>query len=73
MSQNSKNTQVKPAQSQFWKTEKDAELSAKYQIYNTLIKSAVYTYQSEGKLMKWKPTVNLAYVFVFILPSKTVT
>jgi peptidyl-prolyl cis-trans isomerase D len=26
------------------------QLSAKYQIYNTLIKSAVYTTQSEGKL-----------------------
>lgn len=29
--------------------EKDAELNAKFQIYNTLIKAGVYTTQSEGK------------------------
>tara|TARA_R110002111_G_scaffold159471_1_gene226177 strand:+ start:1058 stop:3154 length:2097 start_codon:yes stop_codon:yes gene_type:complete len=54
-----------PAQSQFLKDrEKDAELSAKYQIYNTLIKSAVYTTQSEGKLKYEMEAnkVNFAYV-----------
>ncbi|SEA61851.1 peptidyl-prolyl cis-trans isomerase D [Flavobacterium gillisiae] len=54
-----------PAQSEFLKDrEKDAELSAKYQIYNTLIKSAVYTTQSEGKLKYEMEAnkVNFAYV-----------
>jgi predicted oxidoreductase (fatty acid repression mutant protein) len=51
ISQNSKNTSSQILRNPIWKTEKDAELSAKYQIYNTLIKSAVYTTQSEGKLI----------------------
>ncbi|WP_348800455.1 peptidylprolyl isomerase [Flavobacterium adhaerens] len=39
-----------PEQAQFLKErEKDAELNAKFQIYNTLIKSGIYTTQSEGK------------------------
>jgi peptidyl-prolyl cis-trans isomerase D len=47
-----------PAQATFLKDrEKDAELSAKYQIYNTLIKSGVYTTKSEGSL-KYKMEVN---------------
>jgi peptidyl-prolyl cis-trans isomerase D len=54
-----------PAQATFLKDrEKDAELSAKYQIYNTLIKSGVYTTKSEGSL-KYKMEVNkvsFAYV-----------
>jgi peptidyl-prolyl cis-trans isomerase D len=32
-----------PAQAQYLKDREDAELSAKYQIYNTMIKSGVYT------------------------------
>lgn len=54
-----------PAQGAFLKDrEKDAELSAKYQIYNTLIKSGVYTTQSEGKLKYEMEAnkVNFAYV-----------
>ncbi|KDN54798.1 peptidylprolyl isomerase [Flavobacterium seoulense] len=40
-----------PAQAEFLKQrERDAELNAKYQIYSTLIKSATYTTQAEGKL-----------------------
>ncbi|HEX9151198.1 MAG TPA: SurA N-terminal domain-containing protein, partial [Flavobacterium sp.] len=54
-----------PAQAQYLKDrEKDAELNAKYQIYNTLIKAAVYTTESEGKL-KYEmeaDKVNFAYV-----------
>ncbi|MFV8441617.1 peptidylprolyl isomerase [Flavobacterium sp. LB2P44] len=54
-----------PAQAQFLKDrEKDADLNAKYQMYNTMIKAAVYTTESEGK-MKYEMeanTVNFAYV-----------
>ncbi len=40
-----------PQQAQVLKDrEKDAELNAKYQIYNTLIKGGLYTTESEGKL-----------------------
>nr|WP_315251689.1 peptidylprolyl isomerase [uncultured Flavobacterium sp.] len=39
-----------PEQAQFLKDrEKDAELNAKFQIYNTLIKGGIYTTESEGK------------------------
>lgn len=39
-----------PEQAQYLKDrEKDAELNAKFQIYNTLIKAGIYTTQSEGK------------------------
>jgi peptidyl-prolyl cis-trans isomerase D len=54
-----------PAQAQYLKDrEKDAELNSKYQIYNTLIKAAVYTTQSEGKLKYEMEAnkVNFAYV-----------
>lgn len=54
-----------PAQAQFLKDrEKDAELNAKYQMYNTLIKAAVYTTESEGKLKYEMEAnkVNFAYV-----------
>ncbi len=54
-----------PAQAQYLKDrEKDAELNAKYQIYNTLIKAGIYTTESEGK-MKYEMEankVNFAYV-----------
>lgn len=40
-----------PAQAQYLKDrEKDAELNAKYQIYNSLVKGGVFTTESEGKL-----------------------
>ena len=54
-----------PAQAQFLKDrEKDADLNAKYQMYNTLIKAAVYTTDSEGKLKYEMETnqVNFDYV-----------
>lgn len=54
-----------PTQAQYLKDrEKDAELNAKYQIYNTLIKAAVYTTESEGKLKYEMEAnkVNFAYV-----------
>lgn len=54
-----------PEQAQFLKDrEKDAELNAKYQIYNSLIKAGLYTTESEGK-MKYEMEsnkVNFAYV-----------
>ena len=54
-----------PAQAQYLKDrEKDAELNAKYQIYNTLIKAGIYTTESEGKLKYEMEAnkVNFAYV-----------
>jgi hypothetical protein len=74
ISQNSKNTSSQILHNHnSWK-EKDAELSAKYQIYNTLIKSAVYT-QSEGKLEYEMEAnkVNFAYVAGLYSTIKTVT
>jgi peptidyl-prolyl cis-trans isomerase D len=54
-----------PEQAQYLKDrEKDADLNAKYQIYNTLIKSGVYTTASEGKFKYEMEAnkVNFAYV-----------
>ncbi|TRX36320.1 peptidylprolyl isomerase [Flavobacterium restrictum] len=54
-----------PEQAQYLKDrEKDAELNAKYQLYNTLIKSAIYTTEAEGKLKYEMESnkVNFAYV-----------
>lgn len=54
-----------PEQAQALKDrEKDAELNAKYQIYNTLIKAGIYTTESEGKLKYEMESnkVNFAYV-----------
>ncbi|TRX02470.1 peptidylprolyl isomerase [Flavobacterium gawalongense] len=54
-----------PAQAQYLRDrEKDAELNAKFQIYNTLIKAAVYTTESEGKFKYEMEAnkVNFAYV-----------
>ena len=40
-----------PEQAQYLKDrEKDADINAKYQIYNTLVKAGVYTTEAEGKL-----------------------
>ena len=54
-----------PAQAQFLKDrEKDADLNAKYQLYNTMIKAAVFTTESEGKFKYEMEAnkVNFAYV-----------
>lgn len=54
-----------PEQAQYLKDrEKDAELNAKFQIYNTLIKSGIYTTESEGKFNYeiGANKVNFAYV-----------
>jgi peptidyl-prolyl cis-trans isomerase D len=54
-----------PEQAQYLKDrEKDAELNAKFQIYNTLIKSGIYTTESEGKFNYEVASnkVNFAYV-----------
>ncbi len=54
-----------PAQAEYLKErEKDAELNAKYQIYNTMIKSSLFTTESEGKLKYEMEAnkVNFAYV-----------
>jgi peptidyl-prolyl cis-trans isomerase D len=54
-----------PEQAQYLKDrEKDAELNAKYQIYSTLIKSGIYTTESEGKFNyeMGANKVNFAYV-----------
>ncbi len=54
-----------PEQAQVLKDrEKDAELNAKYQIYNTLVKAGIYTTESEGKLKYEMESnkVNFAYV-----------
>jgi len=54
-----------PEQAQFLKDrEKDAELNAKYQIYNNLIKAGIYTTESEGKLKYEMESnkANFAYV-----------
>jgi len=54
-----------PTQAQYLQErEKDAELNAKFQIYNTLIKSSLFTTESEGKLKYEMEAnkVNFAYV-----------
>jgi peptidyl-prolyl cis-trans isomerase D len=53
-----------PEQAQYLKDrEKDAELNAKFQIYSTLIKSGIYTTESEGKFSYEMSAnkVNFAY------------
>ena len=54
-----------PEQAQYLKDrEKSAELNAKFQIYNTLIKAGIYTTESEGKFNyeSGANKVNFAYV-----------
>ncbi|MBX9886389.1 MAG: peptidylprolyl isomerase [Flavobacteriaceae bacterium] len=54
-----------PAQAQFLKDkEKDAELNAKYQIYNTLVRSAIYTTDVEGKLQYEMETNKVSFAYV---------
>ena len=62
-----------PEQAQFVKDkEKDAELNAKYQIYNTLVKGGLYTTESEGKLKYEMEAnkVNMDYVAVLYTSIK---
>jgi len=54
-----------PEQAQFLQErEKSAELNAKFQMYNTLVKAALYTTEAEGKLKYEMESnkVNFAYV-----------
>jgi peptidyl-prolyl cis-trans isomerase D len=54
-----------PAQAQYLKDrEKDAELNAKYQIYNTLVKSAIYTTDVEGKLQYEMESTKVSFAYV---------
>ena len=46
--------------------EKDAELNAKYQIYNSLIKGAMYTTETEGKLKYESETNKVSFDFVSV-------
>lgn len=59
-----------PEQAQMIKErEKDAALNAKFQIYNTLVKSGIYTTESEGK-MKYEMEANKAnFDYVSVLYS----
>jgi peptidyl-prolyl cis-trans isomerase D len=54
-----------PNQAQYLKDiEKDAELNSKFQMYNTLIKSAVYTTVSEGKLKYEMEADKVSFTYV---------
>ena len=46
--------------------EKDAELNAKYQIYNSLVKGAMYTTQTEGKFKYEAETNKVSFDFVSV-------
>jgi peptidyl-prolyl cis-trans isomerase D len=59
-----------PEQAQnFKEREKDAALNAKYQIYNTLVKSGVYTTESEGKFKYGMEANKANFDFVSVLFS----
>jgi len=59
-----------PEQAQFIKDrEKDAELNAKYQIYNTLVKAGMYTTETEGKLKYEAETNKVNFDYVAVLYS----
>ncbi len=54
-----------PEQAQYLKDrEKDADLNAKYQIYNTLIKAGLYTTVAEGKLKYEMEANKVNFAFV---------
>lgn len=54
-----------PEQAQFLKDrEKDAELNAKFQIYNNLIKAGLYTTESEGKLKYEMESDKASFAYV---------
>lgn len=46
--------------------EKDAELNAKYQIYNSLVKGAMYTTETEGKFKYEAETNKVTFDFVSV-------
>jgi len=59
-----------PEQAQFIKDrEKDAELNAKYQIYNTLVKAGMYTTNAEGKLKYEMEANKVSFDYVAVLYS----
>lgn len=59
-----------PEQAQYVKDrEKDAELNAKYQIYNTLLKAGMYTTETEGKLKYEMETNKVSFDYVAVLFS----
>jgi peptidyl-prolyl cis-trans isomerase D len=54
-----------PAQAQYLvDREKDAELNAKFQIYNTLIKSSLFATESEGKLKYEMEASKVSFAYV---------
>lgn len=59
-----------PEQAQFIKDrEKDAELNAKYQIYNTLVKAGMFTTEAEGKLKYEMEANKVSFDYVAVLYS----
>jgi len=59
-----------PEQAQYVKDrEKDADLNAKYQIYNTLVKAGMYTTESEGKLKYEMEANKVNFDYVAVLYS----
>ncbi len=57
-----------PEQAQYIKDrEKDAELNAKYQIYNTLVKAGMYTTDAEGKLKYEMEANKVSFDYVAVL------
>ena len=59
-----------PEQAQYVKDrEKEAELNAKYQIYNTMVKGGMYTTESEGKLKYEMETNKVNFDYVAVLYS----
>ncbi len=59
-----------PEQAQFLKDkEKDADLNAKYQIYNSLVKAGMYTTESEGKLKYEMEANKVNFDYVAVLFS----
>jgi peptidyl-prolyl cis-trans isomerase D len=61
-----------PAQAQYLKDRiKDAELNAKYQIYNSMVRGGVYTTDSEGK-MKYEMEMNKVSFSYVAVPFSSV-
>ena len=59
-----------PEQAQFLKDkEKDADLNAKYQIYNSLVKAGMFTTESEGKLKYEMEANKVNFDYVAVLFS----
>jgi len=59
-----------PEQAQLLKDrEKDADLNAKYQVYNTLVKGGMYTTESEGKLKYEMESNKVNFDYVAVLYS----